>query len=100
MVKGRKFNCITTTLSSQNRQVTVVRALGYRVKNCVFRKYTFSEISNILSENTIVMDCPFLTSIFMRQNGVSLSSMTHFIAAGEMFVPIERKVANIHLNGC
>jgi hypothetical protein len=26
--------------------------------------------------------------------------MTHFIAAGEMFVPIEEKVANIHLNGC
>lgn len=61
-LKGRKFNCITTTLSSQNQQVTVVRALGYQVKNrtishnCVFRQHTFSEISNIPSQNTIVMD--------------------------------------------
>ena len=65
-LKGRKYNRITT-FSSQNQHVTVVRALGYQVKNwiishnCVFRQYTFPEISKILSENKIVMDyCPFL----------------------------------------
>jgi hypothetical protein len=105
-LEGRKFNCITATFSSQNQQITVVRALGYQVKNwtishnCVFRQYTYSEISNISSENTIVMDCPFLYfDIHASERGV-FASMTHFIAAGEMFVPIEGKVVNIHLNGC
>jgi hypothetical protein len=65
-LKGRNFKCITTTFSSQNQQVMLVTALGYQVKylttshNCIFRQYIFSKISDILSEKTIVMDCPFL----------------------------------------
>jgi len=56
-LKERHFNC-NITFSSPTQQVTVVTALEYQVKNwtvshnCVFRQYTFSEISNTLSENT------------------------------------------------
>ena len=60
LLEGRKLNCTSTTLSNQKQQVRVVIAPGYKVKNWTFCQYPFSEISNILSENTIVMDCPFL----------------------------------------
>lgn len=103
-LKGRKFNCITT-FSSQNHQVTVVTALGYQVKNwtinhnCVFRQYTFSEISNKLSENTIIMECPFLYfDIHASERGVFVSDES-FYSCRRNVCPYRSKVVNIHLIG-
>jgi hypothetical protein len=72
-LKRIKLNYITITFTS-TESAEVVRALGYSVivcssqvknwtvsYNCICRKYLFvSGISYVLSENTIVIDCPFV----------------------------------------
>jgi len=82
--------------------VTALRCLVKNLttnQNCFFTQYNFSEIFNKLSENTIITECPFLYFDSHASERSVFVLMTHFIAAGEMFVPIEGKVANIHLIG-
>ena len=74
-LKGRKFNCITS-FSSQNQQVTAVRAQLYQVKY-------WRSVTTLFSDNILFPKFPayclriqlprivrFFTSIFMHQNGL------------------------------